>query len=124
MALKLKLREMGEFERIAGMPWMRASKLMQVRRCRPHRLELEGCGECRVEAPRPCQPHQQAVAECEACEMPTAPIEVWAAVGWLLRRRVAPGVTYEEYIDEADFDDLMTALAAEGNGEGDSATAS
>jgi hypothetical protein len=123
LALKLKLRETADFERVAGVPWMRAQKLLQVQRCKAHRLELEGCAECRAEG-KPCAPHRAAVSECQQCEMPAAPVEVWAAVGWVLRKRHEPGLSYEEYIEVASFEDLMDELVAEGNAEGGPASAS
>jgi hypothetical protein len=107
--IKLKLNELDLFEEAAGMPFSRASKRLMPRFCQRHRLEVGECQPCKGKRGI-CTEHTVAFQWCTDCEMGDIPPKVLAALGWLLRRREQPELTFEEFWATAEIDEVMAEL--------------
>lgn len=109
MALKLKLNEMMDFEEKAGVSWVRAQTALAAKLCQMHRLQTNACKDCKA-AGQLCEKHVTAFQGCGECQGAEMPARYLAPLGWLLRRRREPELTWETYIAEADGDDALTEL--------------
>lgn len=110
--LKLNLRESGEFERLTGRPFLALAKKFSPAVCKPHRLMIAACPACAATQGLACDEHKGDYAACPDCEGPSAPDIAWAALGYILRRRGQPDLTFEAYCED---NGVAEAIADVGN---------
>lgn len=109
--LRLKLGELLLFKSKTGVDWSRARRQMAPEICQKHRLAIGACADCGSMTGL-CQAHNAEFVQCDACVMPPIPTEFLAALGWIVRRRTTPDITWEEYLETADEDEALAEINA------------
>lgn len=105
--LQLKIREVAMFEERAGMSFARAMGTFRNSMCVQHRHVVRACGSCTTG--QLCGEHQEAFSECERCTGADIPVNVAAALVFVLRRRAEPELAWEA-IEEMEYVEMVTAL--------------
>lgn len=98
--LKLRVNEIMLFEEKTGVSFSKSQAQIQPNICQLHRLTLNVTAEERA----------AAIKACDDCEAPDVPMKYLAAFGWLVRRRVLPSLTWDEYIETADVEEVVAEL--------------
>lgn len=99
----LKLREVAEFERVTGLNYAKAIREMGAKLCQLHRLAVGGCAACKAAAEPMCPKHDAVFQLCEKCEGVQVGSMAVAGLGYIVRRRADPALTWDDWLD-ADFE--------------------
>lgn len=108
----LKLREVAEFERVTGLNYAKAIKEMGTKLCQLHRLAITSCADCKKSDAPMCEKHDALFQECEKCEGVQVGSMAAAGLGYIVRRRTDPELTWDAWLD-ADFETEVLAAVGE-----------